>query len=82
MRLIALASRYFCFKYLDSVKSVIIHASDTAKRLSINVLVILWISTINISTTEGFTSRNCYLYLLKVADKLCCLRPWPTRVST
>jgi hypothetical protein len=36
-----LASCYFCFKYLDRVKRVVFEASDTAKRLSINVLVIL-----------------------------------------
>ena len=34
---------YFCFKYLDRVKRVIIQASDIANRLSINVRVILWI---------------------------------------
>jgi hypothetical protein len=36
-----LASRYFCFKYLDRVKRVIFQASDIPKRLSINVFVIL-----------------------------------------
>ena len=36
-----LASCYFCFKYLDRVKRVIFQASDIAKRLRINVLVIL-----------------------------------------
>ena len=36
-----LASRYICFKYLDRVKRVIFQASDIAKRLRINVLVIL-----------------------------------------
>ena len=39
---VTLCSRYFCFKYLGDVKRVI-HASDIAKRLSINVFVILWI---------------------------------------
>jgi hypothetical protein len=38
---VTLASRYFCFKYLDRVKRVIFQASDIAKRLRINVLVIL-----------------------------------------
>jgi hypothetical protein len=34
--ILALASRYFCFKYLDRVKRVIFQASDIAKRLRIN----------------------------------------------
>jgi hypothetical protein len=38
---VPLASRYFCFKYLDRVKRVISQPRDIAKRLSINVLVIL-----------------------------------------
>ena len=38
---VTLASRYCCFKYHDCVKRVIYQASDIAKRLSINVLVIL-----------------------------------------
>jgi hypothetical protein len=38
---VTLASHYFCFKYLDRVKLVIFQASDVAKRLTINVLVIL-----------------------------------------
>jgi hypothetical protein len=36
-----LASRYFCFKYLDRVKRVSFQASDIAKRLGINFPVIL-----------------------------------------
>ena len=39
--ILTLASRYFYFKYLDPVKRVIFQASDIAKRLGINVLVIL-----------------------------------------
>ena len=39
---VTLASRYFCrFKCLDRVKRVIFQASDIAKRLSINFLMIL-----------------------------------------
>ena len=38
---VTLASRYFCFKYLDRVKRFIFQASDIAKGLRINVLVIL-----------------------------------------
>ena len=38
---VTLASRYFCFTYLDRVKRVIFQASDIAKRRRINVLVIL-----------------------------------------
>jgi hypothetical protein len=38
---VTLASRYFCFKYLDRVKRVIFQASNIAKRLRINTLVIL-----------------------------------------
>ena len=38
---VTLALRYICFKYLDRVKRAIFQASDIAKRLSINVLVIL-----------------------------------------
>ena len=38
---VKLASRYICFKYLDCVKRVIFQASDMAKILRINVLVIL-----------------------------------------
>ena len=41
---VTLASYYFCFKYLNRVKIVIFQGSDTAKRLSINFLVILEIS--------------------------------------
>ena len=36
-----LASRYICFKYLDRLKRAIFQASDIAKRLGINVLLIL-----------------------------------------
>jgi hypothetical protein len=36
-----MASRYFCFKYLDRVKRVIFQVSDIAKRLRITVLAIL-----------------------------------------
>ncbi len=36
-----LASRYFCFTYLDRVKRVIFQDSDIAKRRRIKVLVIL-----------------------------------------
>ena len=39
---VTLASRYICFEYLDRVKRTIFQASDIVKRLSINVLVILW----------------------------------------
>ena len=39
---VTLASRYFCFKYLDRVKRDIIHASDIAERLSINVFVVFY----------------------------------------
>jgi hypothetical protein len=35
---VTLASRYFCFKYLDRVKRAIFQPSDIAKRLRINVL--------------------------------------------
>jgi hypothetical protein len=38
---IPLTSRYFCFKYLDRVKRVISQPRDIAKRLCINVIVIL-----------------------------------------
>ena len=38
---VKLASRYICFKYLDCVKRVIFQASDMAKMLRLNVLVIL-----------------------------------------
>ena len=38
---VTLASRYFCFTYLDRVKRVIFQASDIAKRRRINVIVIL-----------------------------------------
>ena len=63
-----LASHYFCSKYLDRVKLVIFQASDIAKRLSINALVIYR----DIARTEDFRRRH--LNLLKVVDKICCLR--------
>jgi hypothetical protein len=38
---VPLASRYFCFKFLDRIKRVISQPRDIAKRLTINILVIL-----------------------------------------
>ena len=38
---VKLASRYICFKYLDGVKRVIFQASDMAKILRLDLLVIL-----------------------------------------
>ena len=37
---VTLASRYYCFKYVDFVKKVI-QASDIAKRLGNNVVILL-----------------------------------------
>jgi hypothetical protein len=54
---VPLASRYFCFKYLDRVKRVISQPRDIAKRLSINVLVILLTDR---ARNEDF--RKLYLY--------------------
>jgi hypothetical protein len=67
---VTLVSQYFCFKYLHRVRLVIFQASDIAKRLGINFLVIL--QRYCIARTEDFRRR--YLYLLKVVDKIYCLR--------
>jgi hypothetical protein len=55
----------FVFKYLYHVKIVIFHASD--------IILKSLLFYRNISRTEDF--RNRYLYLLKVVEKIRCLRP-------
>jgi hypothetical protein len=70
-----LASHYFCFKYLDRVKIVIFQASDCSHEDL--ALTSLWFYR-NIARTEYFRWR--YLYILKVVDKICCLRPTRIRL--
>jgi hypothetical protein len=60
---------------LKDLDNAVFQASDIAKRLRINVLVI---SYRDISRTEDFRKR--YLYFLKVVDKICCLRPTRIRL--
>jgi hypothetical protein len=66
-------SSYFTIH--NRIKRIIFQASDMAKRLSINFLAILYR---DIAKTEDFRKR--YLYHIRVADKICCLRPTRIRL--
>ena len=56
---VMLALHYICFKYLDPIRRAIIQVNDMAKRLIINILVILWT---DISKTDHFRKLSDISY--------------------